>query len=284
MLMQLPSSLALCISASIGLAVGSFLNVVIYRLPLMLQADWQAQCRDFLTLPPIPKQQAFNLLTPASHCRACQKPLPWFTNIPLFSYLFLKGKCLFCQQRISLRYPLVEITCALLTGWLVWHYGITWQALAVCIFTWLLLGLVFIDLDYQILPDNLLLPLTGLGLGLSLSNFFTTPSAAIIGLLAGYLSLWLVTMLFKLCTGKEGMGSGDFKLLAALGAWCGWQLLPLILFIASALGSLIGISLVLAGKHHYQQPLAFGPYLAIAGWISLIYGHNLIHWYLFRLI
>lgn len=266
-----------------GLVIGSFLNVVIYRLPIMLQKDWRKQCIDYLNLSEQPSSvtiETFNLVKPRSHCPNCQQPVKPWHNIPLISYLYLRGRCRNCQQRISWRYPLVELLSACLTIYLVWHFGISWQAAASLVFSWILLCLIFIDLDHQLLPDNLTLPLLWLGLLASIWQLFCSPQDAILGASLGYLSLWTVAYGFKKLTGREGMGHGDFKLLAALGSWTGWQLLPLIILISSLLGAIVGILLIVFRNHQRHAPIPFGPYLAIAGWVSLLWGKSLMDMYL----
>ncbi|MDR0997055.1 MAG: A24 family peptidase [Zoogloeaceae bacterium] len=258
-----------------GLLVGSFLNVVIYRLPKMLERDWQAQCAELRgeTLPPQPK---FNLCVPHSACPNCGHKIGPLENIPVLSWLFLRGKCKGCGQPISPRYPLVELAAGLLAALAGWHFGFGWQAAGAVLLLWTLLALAFIDFDTQLLPDDLTLPLLWLGLLFNLQNAFASSlSSAVIGAVAGYLVLWLVYWSFKLLTGKEGMGYGDFKLLAALGAWLGWEMLPAIILLSDLAGSLIGIGLIVLAKRGKNIPIPFGPYLAIAGGIALFLGHRL---------
>lgn len=265
----------------LGLIVGSFLTVVIYRLPLVLQRQWRGECREFLRLLPESPFETFNLVLPRSQCPHCKHSLKVWHNIPVFSYLWLRGKCGFCKRHISARYPLVEISSAVLSVIVAWHFGLSWQTLAALIFTWSLLALTYIDLEQQILPDNITLPLLWLGLLLSLNTLFIDSHTALIAAAAGYFSLWLVAYIFHCFTGKIGMGQGDFKLLAAIGAWTGWVLLPLVVLLAALLGSIVGFSLLASKKHKRGIPISFGPYLAIAGWIALIWGDKLVKIYLY---
>jgi leader peptidase (prepilin peptidase) / N-methyltransferase len=267
--------------ALVGLCVGSFLNVVIHRLPRMLERGWQAQCAELAGDAPA-EQPAYNLVVPRSRCPACGHAIGALENIPVLSYLFLRGKCLACKTPISMRYPLVELVTGLLTLCAVQHFGLTRIGLAACVLLWTLVALTFIDFDTQLLPDNLTLPLLWTGL---LANLFgALPSVSlrdsIIGAIAGYMVLWTVYWLFKLIRGKEGMGYGDFKLLAALGAWLGWQMLPLIVLLSSVVGATIGIGLIVFKGRDHRIPLAFGPYLAIAGVIALFFGKSLSALYL----
>jgi leader peptidase (prepilin peptidase) / N-methyltransferase len=272
----------LVLAAVVGLCVGSFLNVVIHRLPKMLERGWREQCADLAGETPT-DAPAYNLIVPRSQCPSCGHRIGALENIPVVSYLVLRGHCLACRAPISARYPVVELLAALLSVAAVVRFGgLTPTALAACVFLWMLLALTLIDFDTQLLPDNLTLPLLWAGL---LANVLgAAPIAnlrdAVIGAIAGYLTLWLVYWLFKLIRGKEGMGYGDFKLLAALGAWLGWQMLPLIVLLSSVVGAAIGISLVVFKGRDHQTPLAFGPYLAIAGGIALFFGRSLIAIYL----
>jgi len=268
-------------AAVFGLIVGSFLNVVIHRLPRMLQREWRKQCRELL------EQEAeedagktFNLALPASHCPHCGAGIPPWDNIPLFSYLLLRGRCRHCRTPISARYPLVELLSGLLAAVLAWKLGPGWPLLAGLVFTWALIALCFIDLEHQLLPDQITQPLLWLGLLASLPGYFTQLSGAVLGAVIGYLSLWVIFHIYRLFTGKEGFGYGDFKLLAALGAWLGWQQLPLVILLASMSGALLGLALILMRRHQLQNPLPFGPYLAISGWIGLLWGNDIIHAYL----
>lgn len=263
----------------LGLIVGSFCNVVIYRLPLMLIEEWREECANFLKQTYNKPALVINLLLPRSHCPACQKPVAWWQNIPLFSYIFLRGKCHHCNIDIALRYPIVELLSSLSCLAIAIHFGVTWQTAALLPLTWGLITLIFIDLDHQLLPDNIVYPLLWLGLICNIFHLFSTTEDAIWGAIFGYSSLWLVAFLFKVIRKQEGMGHGDFKLLALFGAWLGWQVLPIIILLSSLLGSIIGISLILCKKHDYAKPIPFGPYLAIAGWITFLYGRNIIDWY-----
>ena len=262
-----------------GLLVGSFLNVVIYRLPLMLERQWRRECREHLGLP-AEEEEKFTLASPPSRCPDCGAAVKPWQNIPVISYLLLGGKCASCKTHISLRYPFVELLTGLLTALAIWHFGLNLQGIAAVIFLWILVALTFIDLDHHLLPDSMTLPLVWIGLLLNTQSVFTDPLSAIYGAVAGYLVLWGVYHLFRLLTGKEGMGYGDFKLLAAFGAWFGWQLLPQIIIISSMAGALIGITLILVRRHEQGKPIPFGPYLAIAGVIALFFGQPINHWYL----
>lgn len=251
----------------LGLCVGSFLNLAIYRLPKMLQCSWRAECKDFLKLPAEPIYR-FNLWYPRSHCPHCKQTIHARYNIPILSYLFLHGKCAYCYQTISIRYPIIESISCIMAVLIGWRYGLTWTTAAGLIFSWGLLWMSVIDLDHYLLPDQLTLPLLWLGLLLSLFHLFTDPVSAIIGAAAGYSSLWLIATLFRLISGKVGMGNGDFKLLAMLGAWLGWQALPFIILFASVSGLLLGLGLILLKKHSRNTPIPFGPHLAFAGWVT----------------
>ncbi|MBF0674892.1 MULTISPECIES: prepilin peptidase [unclassified Pseudomonas] len=267
-------------SLLLGLLVGSFLNVLVYRLPMMLHRDWKVQARDILELPAEPAVPAFNLLTPNSSCPHCgHKIRPW-ENIPLLSWLALRGKCSGCQRAISPRYPLVELACGLLSAFVAWHFGYGWPCAAMLLLTWGLLAMSLIDCDHQLLPDALVLPLLWLGLIVNNFGLFASLEDALWGAVAGYLSLWSVYWLFKLLTGKEGMGYGDFKLLAMLGAWGGWQILPLTVLLSSLVGAILGIIMLRLRNAATGTPIPFGPYLAIAGWIALIWGEQITQRYL----
>jgi leader peptidase (prepilin peptidase)/N-methyltransferase len=279
--------LALGCTLILGLLVGSFLNVVIYRLPKMMERDWQEQCQDFLaqstgsdTPETHPKQEPFNLMVPASRCPHCgHKIKPW-ENIPVVSYLFLKGKCSGCKASISARYPIIELISGLVSVFMVYTFGANWAGLAALVLGWALIALIMIDLDTFLLPDDITLPLLWLGLIANSFELFTTLSSALWGAVAGYIVLWSVYKLFKLITGKEGMGYGDFKLLAALGAWMGWQMLPQIILLSSLVGAVIGVGMILLRGHNKNIPIPFGPYLAIAGWIAFIWGDTINSVYL----
>ena len=267
----------------LGLCVGSFLNVVAYRLPLMMERDWKLECHEFLQLePPELKDRllSFNLATPASACPACGHRIRLWENIPVISYIFLKAKCSSCGTRISMQYPAVELITGLTSLLAANVYGVTIQTAAALFLTWVLIALTLIDLKKQLLPDNITLPLLWLGILLSLFDVFTDLNASVIGAMAGYLILWSVYHIFKLLTKKEGMGFGDFKLLGALGAWVGYSYLPQIILVSSIVGSVAGISMLLIGKTKQQQPIPFGPYLAVAGWIALLWGETINSTYL----
>jgi len=263
----------------LGLLVGSFLNVVIHRLPLMMERGWQAQCRDYLGESPA-EQAALTLAKPVSHCPHCGHEIRFYENIPVLSYLWLRGKCASCQQAISIRYPLVELLTGVTSAVIAWHFGFGWQAGAALLLTWALIALSVIDTDHQLLPDAITLPFLWLGLTLSLFPVFADMRSSLIGAIAGYLSLWTVYQLFKLLTGKEGMGFGDFKLLALLGAWLGWQSLPIIILLSSAVGAVLGGAMIAIQGRDRAQPIPFGPYLAIAGWIALLWGERISSAYL----
>lgn len=267
------------LSAVLGLVVGSFLNVVIYRLPLMMERAWRRDCDELAGKAPLPEER-FNLSAPRSRCPHCGHTVTARDNIPVISYLLLRGRCRACGAHISLRYPLVEILTAILTVVTALHFGFGWPALFAIVLTWSLIALSFIDFDKQLLPDSITLPFLWLGLLLSLFGIYTDSQASIIGAAAGYLSLWSIYHLFRLLTGKEGMGYGDFKLFALFGAWLGWQSLPLIILLSSAVGAVIGISLIMFRGRDRSIPIPFGPYLAIAGWIALLWGEQLTAWYL----
>jgi leader peptidase (prepilin peptidase) / N-methyltransferase len=270
----------------LGLLIGSFLNVVIYRVPVMMDNALRFECAS-LADPNAEPPPAFNLMTPRSRCPSCQAPITALQNVPVVSWLVLGRKCSNCKTPISARYPMVELVTGVLSGFVAWHFGFGGLALAALVFTWLLIALTMIDFDTQFLPDQLTYPLLWLGLLVSLSNPVwaegaapLTPADSIIGATAGYLSLWTVFWSFKLLTGKEGMGYGDFKLFAALGAWLGWQmLLPIILF-ASAVGAVVGIVIMVRQRRGKDTPIAFGPFLAVAGWLAMIFGQDVIERYL----
>lgn len=264
-----------------SLMIGSFLNVVIHRLPIMLEREWQAEYLGYFN-PETQQQQEerYNLMVPRSACPHCGHAITAMENIPLLSWLWLKGRCRECQAPISARYPLVELLTALLSLVVAATYPPGWGLLAALLLTWVLVALTFIDLDKMLLPDQLTLPLLWGGLLFNLAGGFAPLSDAVIGAMAGYLVLWSLYWAFKLLTGKEGMGYGDFKLLAALGAWLGWQALPIVLLLSSLVGAFIGIGLILLRNHHQNKPIPFGPYLAIAGWIALLWGDTITRWYL----
>jgi leader peptidase (prepilin peptidase) / N-methyltransferase len=280
-LFQTNPTLWLVFAATLGLAIGSFLNVVILRLPVMLERQWHAQCAELLGSPNAAVQTApFNLLVPRSQCPKCGHAVRAHENIPLLSWLLLRGRCSGCGERISARYPVVELATAVLTVAVAWQFGATLAGAAAMVLTWVLIALSVVDIDHQLLPDALTLPFLWLGLALSLGGVFTDSHSAIIGAIAGYLSLWAVYQLFRLTTGKEGMGYGDFKLLALLGAWLGWQALPVTLVLSSLVGAVVGVGLILFRGRDRDQPIPFGPYLAAAGWIALMWGEAIAQGYL----
>lgn len=260
----------------LGLAVGSFLNVVIARLPTMLEREWRQDCQQYLELPSSDEASApFNLMVPRSRCPQCGHQIAAWENIPLLSYLVLRGRCSECATRISPQYPLVEAITGILSAVVAWHLGLTWLCAAALLLTWSLIALSAIDLKHQLLPDVIVYPILWLGLLLSVFGGFTEAHSAIIGAAAGYLVLWTVYQLFKRLTGKEGMGYGDFKLLAVLGAWFGWQTLPLIILLSSVAGAAVGLSLIAFRGHDRTVPIPFGPYLAIGGWVAMLWGPQL---------
>jgi leader peptidase (prepilin peptidase) / N-methyltransferase len=263
----------------VGLCVGSFLNVVIHRLPKMLDRGWRAQCAE-LRGEELPDEPAYNLIVPRSACPACGHAITALENIPVVSWLALGGKCSACKSRISIRYPIVEILGGLLAVAAIVAFGVTAKGVAACLLLWTLLALTMIDADTQLLPDDLTLPLVWAGLVVNLWGLFTPLASAVIGAVAGYLALWTIYWLFRLIRGKEGMGYGDFKLLAALGAWLGWKMLPLIVLLSSVVGALIGLALIAFKGRDHDLPIPFGPFLAIAGAIALFFGPSLVKLYL----
>ena len=266
----------------LGLIVGSFLNVVIHRTPIMLMQRWRRDCQE-LVGDPVPTTltpDRYNLIFPGSSCPHCKHKITALENIPVLSYLWLRGKCSSCQNPISPRYPLIELLTAVLTGTVAWHFGFGLSGFAAIVLTWVLISLAFIDIDHQLLPDVMVLPMLWAGLLLNLAGTFTSLPNAVIGGVVGYLSLWSIFHLFKLITGKEGMGYGDFKLYALFGAWLGWQSLPLIILLSSFIGALIGIALIVWRGRDRAQPLPFGPYLAAAGWVAMLWGEQIMARYL----
>ncbi len=264
-----------------GLLIGSFLNVVIYRLPIMMQRRWKKECCEYLEIESENQDETrFDLVLPPSRCPDCNTRIKAWQNIPVLSYLLLGGRCAHCKALISIRYPLVEAFTGILSVVVAWHFGYSAETLFALLLTWSLIALSGIDIDQQLLPDSITLPLLWLGLFLSLFELFTDSHASIIGAIAGYLSLWSIYWLFKLLTGKDGMGYGDFKLLALFGAWLGWQYLPVIILLSSLVGAIVGLSMVLFMKHDRTIPIPFGPYLAVAGWIALLWGSQLNQMYL----
>jgi leader peptidase (prepilin peptidase)/N-methyltransferase len=265
-----PLIFALC-AALLGLCVGSFLNVVIHRLPKMMEQQWRAECAE-LSGQEAPAAERYNLVVPRSACPSCKRPIAALENIPLLSWIVLRGKCAGCNARISPRYPAVEALTAALSAYVAWHFGFGMAAAGALLFTWAMIALTFIDLDTFYLPDSITLPLLWLGLLFNLNSTYAPLPGAVIGAAAGYLSLWSVYWIFKWATGKEGMGYGDFKLLAAIGAWLGWQMLPLTILLSSLVGAAIGIGLIVFAGRGRSVPIPFGPYLAIAGMIALFHG------------
>lgn len=267
----------------IGLCVGSFLNVVAYRLPLMMERDWKNECHEFLELEPVKQNDrlaSLNLATPASACPNCGHRLRAWENIPVISYIFLKAKCSSCGSKISLQYPLVELLTGIASLVVAYRFGVSMQTMAALALTWILFALTLIDLKKQLLPDNMTLPLLWFGIFIAFFDVFTDLESSVIGAMAGYLILWSIYHLFKLLTKKEGMGFGDFKLLAALAAWTGYSFLPQIILVSSVVGSVAGISMLIIGKTKQQQPIPFGPFLAVAGWIALLWGETINQTYL----
>ena len=287
----------------LGLLVGSFLNVVIYRVPVMLDRQWREQCAEMAASAPLPasegalvaagtevpagRPEPFNLIVPRSACPRCRAPITALQNIPLLSFLFLRGRCASCGAPISARYPLVEALTGALSALIAWKFGFAWPALAALLLTWFLIALTFIDIDHQLLPDSLTLPLLWLGLFLSLWSSQAGGAAvpvdtrsSLIGAMAGYVSLWSVYHLFRLLTGKDGMGYGDFKLFAALGAWLGWQMLLPTILLAALTGAIVGLGLIVLRRHDRAAPIPFGPFLAGAGWLMLMFGQPLVGRYL----
>lgn len=263
-----------------GLLVGSFLNVVIHRLPKMMELEWKTQCAELNGGEAPPMQPPYNLVVPRSACPGCGHRITAWENIPVLSYLFLGGRCSACKARISPRYPLVEALTGVLAGGIAWQFGFGLPAFAAFFFVCCLVALTFIDFDTQLLPDDITLPLLWMGLLFNLVGGFTDLNSAVIGVMAGYLALWTVYWLFKLVTGKEGMGYGDFKLLAAIGAWFGWQLLPAVILLSSVAGSVVGIALIVLAKRGRHVPIPFGPYLALGGIAALFWGPQLAQFYL----
>jgi len=276
-----PAALVITVGV-LGLLVGSFLNVVIYRLPVIMERQWRMQCAEMLGCgePATGDAAPFNLVVPRSRCPQCGHTITALENVPLLSYLFLQGKCSACGARIPLRYPLIELLTGVLSVVVAWHFGFGWQLVGALLLTWALIALSLIDLDTQLLPDTITLPCLWLGVGFNLPGLYTDTADSVIGAMVGYLLLWSVYHLFRLLTGKEGMGHGDFKLLAVLGAWLGWQMLPVIVLLSSLAGAVIGVILILARGHDRRVPIPFGPYLAIAGWIALLWGRDLVGLYL----
>ena len=271
------------------LIIGSFLNVVIYRLPIMMERDWREQCEEMAKSPTVTEvpEERFDLVVPRSRCPSCGQLIKAWQNIPVVSYLILGGKCAKCGESISARYPIVEMMTAVLAALCAWRFGVGPEAIMAIVMTLALVPVAMIDADTQLIPDSIVLPLMWIGLAMSLyhpvvgaETLFVAPHDAIVGAIAGYLSLWCIYWLFKLVTGKEGMGYGDFKLLAALGAWLGWQQLPLIILMSAVVGAIVGIAIMVIRKHDRSVPIPFGPYLAAAGWISMLWGETIKNTYL----
>ena len=290
-LLQDNLTLALVVFGILGLCVGSFLNVVIHRMPLMMLSSWRQECSQFMgqqvDLPSehttplmdiVAHDVPITLSSPSSRCPHCAHKIKWYENIPLVSWLALRGRCSSCKAAIGVRYPIVEVATALLSILVIYHFGVTAPGLSALVLVWTLIALTGIDFDTQLLPDRLTFPLAGLGLAVNSQSWFVSPTESIWGLLIGFLSLWIVVKLFYLLTKKHGMGQGDFKLLAVLGAWLGPMMLPLIILLSSLLGSIVGI--ILMRRQGESRPFAFGPYIAIAGIVALLYGSNIVSWYL----
>ena len=290
-LLQSNMTLALIVFAILGLCVGSFLNVVIHRIPLMMVYSWRQECSQFMSqqidmphkhtkalMDVTAKDTPITLSRPASRCPHCAHKIKWYENIPLISWLVLRGRCSACDAAIDARYPIVELVTALLSALVIYQFGVTATGLSALVLVWTLIALTGIDFDTQLLPDRLTFPLAGLGLAVNSQSWFVSPIQSIWGLLLGFLSLWIVVKVFYLITKKHGMGQGDFKLLAVLGAWLGPMMLPLIILLSSLLGSIVGI--ILMKRHGESQPFAFGPYIAVAGIVALLYGSDIVNWYL----
>jgi leader peptidase (prepilin peptidase)/N-methyltransferase len=267
------------LAGALGLLIGSFLNVVVYRLPKMMEREWAAQCAELAGTAPAP-QPAFNLATPRSRCPSCSAPITALQNLPVVSWLALRGRCAACGVAIPARYPTVEVATGAIAGLLAWHYGFGAVAVAAFAFCAAMLALALIDFDTQLLPDSITLPLLWAGLLVNVWGMFAPLQEAVLGAAAGYVSLWLVYWGFRLATGKEGMGYGDFKLLAAIGAWLGWQALPLVILLSSLAGAVIGIALIAASRMGRSVPMPFGPYLVIAGVVALVWGDAIVAGYL----
>ena len=290
-LLQENMTIALVVFGLLGLCVGSFLNVVIHRTPLMMVSAWRKECSQFMyEQADMPREHTMPLVNivdtdtpitlshPASRCPHCTHKIKWYENIPLISWILLRGRCSDCKAAIGLRYPIVELVTALLSALVIYHFGVNMVGLSALVLVWTLIALTGIDFDTQLLPDRLTFPLAGLGLAVNSQGWFVPPTQSIWGLLLGFLSLWIVVKIFYLITKKHGMGQGDFKLLAVLGAWLGPMMLPLIILLSSLLGSIVG--LILMKKQGESKPFAFGPYIAIAGIVALLYGSDIVNWYL----
>jgi leader peptidase (prepilin peptidase)/N-methyltransferase len=280
MLAQMQDSIGFLIAvvAIIGLMVGSFLNVVIYRLPKMIERSWHQQCAE-LRGESVEAMPVFNIATPRSECPNCQHHITFWENVPILSYIFLRGRCSECHFPIPIRYPFIEAFTAMLSGFVAWHFGFGWLLLVALIFVWALIALAAIDIDTQLLPDDITLPLVWLGILVNMHSGFTDLHSSVIGAIAGYLSLWVIYWIFKLITGKEGMGYGDFKLLAAIGAWLGWSVLPLVILLSSLVGGIVGLGLIIISKYSKNVMIPFGPYLAGGALIALLWGQSITHAY-----
>jgi len=263
----------------LGLLIGSFLNVVIHRLPIMMEQEFRAEAQEFLEIEQ-QEQSAYNLVVPRSACPKCQHQIGALENIPVISYLWLKGKCKSCRVEISARYPLVEAFTGIMSLAVALHFGATWQCLFALVFTWSLVALTFIDFDTMLLPDSIVLPVLWIGIIANMNVLYTDLTSSIIGAMAGYLSLWSIYWLFKLLTGKEGMGYGDFKLFALIGAWLGWQALPVTILLSSLIGAFVGISIMVIRGQDRNIAIPFGPYLALAGWVAMMWGEQINQAYL----
>ena len=288
--------LFIALSFIFAATIGSFLNVVIHRFPVMMKREWQQECNQYLqeyhedivkkigieqlNKPIDAFPEKYNLVVPGSACPKCKTSIKPWHNLPVLGWLMLKGKCAACHAPISARYPIIEFITGLLVATLAWHFGPSWQFVFASILTFILVALTGIDLDEMLLPDQMTLPLLWLGLIINLNHTFASPTDAIIGAAAGYLSLWSIFWLFKILTGKEGMGYGDFKLLAVFGAWLGWQMLPLVILLSSFVGAVVGITMIVNKRLKQGNPIPFGPYIAAAGWIALIWGQPIVDWYL----
>lgn len=288
--------LFIALSFIFAATIGSFLNVVIHRFPVMMKREWQQECNQYLqeyhedivkkigidqlNKPIDDFPEKYNLVVPGSACPKCKTSIKPWHNLPLLGWLMLKGKCAACHAPISARYPIIEFVTGLLIATLAWHFGPSWQFVFASILTFVLVALTGIDLDEMLLPDQMTLPLLWLGLIINLNHTFASPTDAIIGAAAGYLSLWSIFWLFKILTGKEGMGYGDFKLLAVFGAWLGWQMLPLVILLSSLVGAVVGITMIVSKRLKQGNPIPFGPYIAAAGWIALLFGQQIVDWYL----
>lgn len=280
LLMEQIPALVFCLATVVGVLIGSFLNVVIYRLPIMMERDWKSECVEYFPEAKLEvNEERFNLVVPRSRCPECSHLIGSTENIPVLSWLFQKGRCKHCDCKISKRYPSIELLTGLLSFMVAYTVPFGWPLLFALVFTWVLISLTFIDFDTMLLPDQLTLPLLWFGLLININGAFAGLTDAVLGAAFGYLSLWSIYWVFKLLTGKEGMGYGDFKLLAALGAWFGWQALPLIILLSSFAGAIIGITLILMSKDKKSRPMPFGPYLAIAGWVFLVYGDEITQFY-----